>query len=237
MVIGNESISRVEGAKFLGIWVDEGLKWSEQIEKVKSKVGRLLGVLGRASGTLGADSILRLYNALVLPHLQYCLMVWGDFEEGRNKKLGESLLRYQKKFVGLIAGKTGRFHSDPIFSQLHLLKIGDLYKQQLRVHAWKFLKGKLPQNQVAMLSKVSDTHRHNTRAAKNGLSLSSLDHRSLGYRVPKEWLSLPDEVREMSSLTGLKRKSKDNFLEIYKSFKCNSSVCTICYEGMSQRGS
>ena len=237
LVIGNESISRVEGAKFLGIWVDEGLKWSEQIEKVKSKVGRLLGVLGRASGTLGADSILRLYNALVLPHLQYCLMVWGDFEEGRNKKLGESLLRYQKKFMGLIAGKTGRFHSDPIFSQLHLLKIGDLYKQQLRVHAWKFLKGKLPQNQVAMLSKVSDTHRHNTRAAKNGLSLSSLDHRSLGYRVPKEWLSLPEEVREMSSLTGLKRKSKDKFLEIYKSFKCNSSVCTICYEGMSQRGS
>ena len=236
LVIGNEPIKRVDGVKFLGIWIDEGLKWSGQIEKVKTKVGRLLGVLGRASGTLGAESILRLYSALVLPHLQYCLMVWGDFEEGRNKTLGESLLKYQKKFMGLIAGKRGMFHSDPIFSQFGLLKIGDLYRQQLRVHAWKFLRGKLPESQVSMLSKVSDTHRHNTRAAKTGLSISSQDHRSLGYRVPKEWLSLPETFREISSLVGLKRKSKEGFIGIYKSFKCSSIGCTICFEGSSQRG-
>ena len=236
LVIGNEPIRRVEGVKFLGVWVDEGLKWTGQIDKVKAKVGRLLGVLGRASVTLGAKSILRLYNALVLPHLQYCLMVWGDFEEGRNKALGESLLKYQKKFMGLIAGKRGMFHSDPIFSQFYLLKIGDLYRQQLRVHAWKFLRGKLPVNQVSMLCKISDTHRHNTRAAKTGLSILSQDHRSLGYRVPKEWLSLPESLRGISSLGGLKRKSKDEFLGKYRSFKCSSPGCAICHEGSSQRG-
>ena len=236
LAIGNEAIERVEGVKFLGIWVDEGLKWTGQIEKVKTKVGRLLGVVGRASVSLGADSILKLYSALVLPHLQYCLIVWGDFEEGRNKTLGESLLKYQKKFMGLIAGKRGMFHSDPIFSKFHVLKIGDLYRQQLRVHAWKFLRGKLPENQVSMLSKVSDTHRHNTRAAKTGLSLSSQDHRSLGYRVPKEWLSLPEKLRETSSLGGLKRKSKEGFLGNYKSFKCSVSGCAVCLGSMSQRG-
>ena len=78
----------MEGARFLGVWVDEGLKWTGQIEQVRAKVGRLLGVLGRARAVLGGDAILSLYNGLVLPHLQYCLMVWGDFQEGRNLTLG-----------------------------------------------------------------------------------------------------------------------------------------------------
>ena len=171
--IGDEAVRRVHGARFLGIWVDEGLRWSGQIEKVRSKVGRLLGVLGRVQATLGGELVHKLYNAMVLPHLQYCLMVWGDFEEGRNKLLGESLLRYQKRFLGLISHQKGRYHSDPLFSKLGILKIQDLYRQQLRTHGWKFKKGRLPGNQVAMLSRVSDMHRHNTRSSKNDLYISS----------------------------------------------------------------
>ena len=80
--IGGEPIRRVEGARFLGVWVDEGLKWVGQIDKVRTKVGQLLGVLGRAASVLSGRLLLSLYNGLVLPHLQYCLMVWGDFQGG-----------------------------------------------------------------------------------------------------------------------------------------------------------
>ena len=107
IVIGGEEIRQVEGARFLGIWVDEGLRWTGQIERVRSKVGQLLGVLGRARAVLGGPAVLSLYNGLVLPHLQYCLMVWGDFKEGRNLTLGGVLLKYQKRLMGLIAGKRG----------------------------------------------------------------------------------------------------------------------------------
>ena len=87
--IGGEEIRRVDGARFLGVWVDEGLKWTGQIEKVRAKVGRWLGVIGRVRAVLGGESVLKLYNALVLPHLQYCLLVCGDFAEGRNKTIGD----------------------------------------------------------------------------------------------------------------------------------------------------
>ena len=78
-------IRRVEGARFLGVWVDEGLRWTGQIEQVRAKVGRLLGVLGRARAVLGGRALLSLYNGLVLPHLQYCLLVWGDFKGGTKR--------------------------------------------------------------------------------------------------------------------------------------------------------
>ena len=83
---------KVEGARFLGVWVDEGLGWTDHIDRVRKKVGRLLGVLRRAAPVLGGRLLLSLYNGLVLPHLQYCLMVWGDFKGARNAALGGSLL-------------------------------------------------------------------------------------------------------------------------------------------------
>ena len=173
--IGEDLIRRVEGVKFLGVWVDEGLKWTGHIGKVKSKISRLLGVLGRAQAALGGRLLHMLYNGLVLPHLQYCLMIWGDFHEGRNKTLGGTLLRYQKRFMGLILERKGRYHADPMFSELRVLKIDDMYRQQLRLYAWSFMRGRLPESQAAMLSKVSDIHEHNTRSAGSGLFMSSQD--------------------------------------------------------------
>ena len=114
--IGGEEVRRLEGARFLGVWVDEGLNWKGQIGQVRAKMGRLLGVLGRARAVLGGGALLSLYNGLVLPHLQYCLMVWGDFQGGRNVTLGQSLLRYQKRFAGMVAGRTGRYHADPLLA-------------------------------------------------------------------------------------------------------------------------
>ena len=148
-MLGKEEVRRVEGARFLGVWVDEGLKWTGQIERVRSKVGQLLGVLGRARAVLGGGAVLSLYNGLVLPHLQYCLMVWGDFSGDGNGSLGRSILSNQKRFVGLIAGKNRRYHADPLFARFGVLKVGDLYRQQMRIYAWHsgmvaFLRPRLP---------------------------------------------------------------------------------------------
>ena len=224
--IGGEQVRRVEGARFLGVWVDECLGWTGHIERVRKKVGQLLGVLGRASSVLGGRSLLSLYNGMVLPHLQYCLMVWGDFKGARNSTLGDSLLRYQKRFAGLAAGVGGRYHADPHLSRFGMLKVGDLYRQQLRVHAWRFWNGRLPVNQRAMLRRVEDVHSHGTRSARAGLHLSTRDHGSVGYRVPMEWDSLTEGQRGMGSLAGFKRESRAGFLGGYGAFVC--AGCYVC---------
>ena len=84
--------------------MDEGLSWSAHIGRVCNKTAQLLGVVGRAQNVLEKSTMLSLYNGLVLPHLQYCLMVWGDFKEGRNMSLGNQLLRYQIRFTREWAG-------------------------------------------------------------------------------------------------------------------------------------
>jgi hypothetical protein len=81
----------VEGARFLGVWIDAGLNWRSHISQIRTKVRQLLGVLGRIRADLDKHFLLCLYNSMVLPHFQYCLMVWGDFEGGRNVAYGETL--------------------------------------------------------------------------------------------------------------------------------------------------
>ena len=139
-------------------------------------------------------------------------MLWGNFTGARNGTLGGSLLSYQKRFAGLVAGVRGQYHSRPLLSVSGMLEVGDLYRQQLRVHAWKFWNGRLPEAQAAMLRRVGDVHRYGTRSARAGLHLDSRDHESVGYRVPKEWAAVPEAQRGMASLAGFKRESRARFL-------------------------
>ena len=109
-----------------------------------------------------------------------------------------------------------------------MLKVGDLYRQQLRVHAWRFWNGRLPSNQAAMLSRIGEVHGYGTRSARGGLHLGSRDHRSVGYRVPREWGLLTDGQRGMGSLAGFKRVSRAGFLEGYRANVCLRRDCYVC---------
>ena len=107
-----------------------------------------------------------------------------------------------------------------------MLKIGDLYRQQLRIYAWRFWRGKLPENQAAMLGRTGEVHGHRTRSARTGLYLATKDHRSVGYRVPKEWATLTEVERGVGSLAAFKRGSKGGFLAEYAAFECGG--CIVC---------
>jgi hypothetical protein len=67
-----EQIKRVEGAGFLGVWIDARIKWRGHVGQVR----QLLGVLGRIRADVDEYLLLSIYNNMVLPHLQHCLMVW-----------------------------------------------------------------------------------------------------------------------------------------------------------------
>ena len=86
----------------------------------------------------------------------------------------------------------------------------------------------MPESQAAALCRVSETHGYSTRSAGVGIALKTQDQKSIGYRVPKEWETIKKELREIKSLTGFKRKSKNEFLENYKAFVCRDKSCYVC---------
>ena len=83
-----------------------------------------------------------------------------------------------------------------------------------------------------MLSRIGEVHGYGTRsAARGGLHLGSRDHRSVGYRVPREWATLTEEQRGMGSLAGFKRESREGFLRGYRMNVCVRRDCYVCLGG------
>ena len=77
-----------------------------------------------------------------------------------------------------------------------------------------------------MLGRIGGTHSYGTRSAGTGLYLSTRDHRSVGYRIPKEWATLTEAQRGVGSLAAFKRGSRGGFLAGYATFECGG--CGVC---------
>ena len=99
--INHSQIVRKKSVKYLGVIVDENLKWQNHINYVASVVSRNIGVMGRAKFYLSSHHLLLLYNILILPYLNYCAAVWGSNYPTRIDKL----IKLQKRAIRIIDKK------------------------------------------------------------------------------------------------------------------------------------
>ena len=79
--LDGRKLSRVEEAKFLGITIDENLSWKKQIDNVCKLCARNSGVLNKVKRFLPEQAMYKLYCSLILPYLNYGLLLWGECKQ------------------------------------------------------------------------------------------------------------------------------------------------------------
>ena len=76
--MNNQPIKRVKSSKSLGVYIDERLTWTEQIDKACKKISSAIGGLKQVRPFIDRDTAIVIYNSLILPIFDYCDIVWDN---------------------------------------------------------------------------------------------------------------------------------------------------------------
>ena len=193
--IDDMPIERKEWVKFLGLDIDQKLKWDKHTETVKHKLSKCLYAINKAKYILPKYHLRLLYTSLVLPHLSYGLPIWGATYQAHLNKL----IIMQKKIIRMIAGARYDAHTLPLFHNLGLMNLADLH----RFHVCKFvftnLNSLLPTPLNNIFISAGRVHEHMTRLNRScklhiPLLRTTMATHSMLYWGPTYWNNLPFQL-------------------------------------------
>ena len=74
----NKSVNKTSVAKYLGILVNDNLKWNDHIKHLCKKVSQICGLFRYVRHYVRQNTLLMLYNSFVRSHLLYGILTWSS---------------------------------------------------------------------------------------------------------------------------------------------------------------
>jgi hypothetical protein len=215
--IDGVNIIEVEYTRFLGVFIDKRLTWQRHVSYISSKIAKSLYALNRLKYKLSTDALSSLYYSLIYPHLIYCNILWGC----ATKSILNDLVILQKRAVRIINKRGYLSHSDPLFKNLGLLKMSDLYEHCCALFVYKFKNNYLPFVCDPLLSiniKSTNNMSYCIRLVNEfniPFARTSIRERCITVRGPKIWSYIEEDIKNSPSISIFKKRLSKFFINKY----------------------
>ena len=203
IMFNNLELDRKPFAKFLGVIIDEKLKFDQHITTVCNKISKAIGIIFKLVNYLDKQSLISIYYSLVHPHLSYCNIVWGNTYWSHLYPL----IIAQKKAIRLVNRVNFLDHTNQLFIENKILKLPDLNKFLILVYMFN--------SDISVYTRNHDHHTRNRLDLLPDYNRLNLTQRSITFCGPSTWNSIPDYVKNSHSLPIFKNRVKNYFIEMY----------------------
>ena len=109
--ISGQKIDTLKQTKYLGIYLDEGLKWKSQTEQIKSKPSRGCGLIAKLRYYIKRDLLRTVYFAIFDSIMRYALQVWGQNKNATFKEIE----KLQNKAIRIMCFKSKLEPTKPLY--------------------------------------------------------------------------------------------------------------------------
>ena len=201
------------------------MNWNLHTQKIANKISRTLGVMNRLERYLPISAMKLIYDSLILSHLQCGITNWGFVWDRISKR--------QNRALRIMTNSRYNAHTEPLFKQLHLLKVKDIFDVQCRKFWYKVVNNELPnyfRNMFTYNHELHDIESRNrdrlhlyqtrTSGARNVLRHHISE---LLNRFPQHWIAKM-KTHSMYSVT---HHIKFHLIDLY-SYDCNEINCYMC---------
>ena len=186
---GGDVVSPSPSVKVLGITIDSHLTWDSHVTSVVQRCNMILVSLARMRNRLPTETKRLLIEALVFPHIQYCISVWGACCIAQKKRV-QKVLNFGARVV---SGLSRTDHVTPVLNELKWKRVDDLIRDSdVAVVSRLLTSDSAPQILRSKLVLSSDESARSTRATERGqLRLprvrTEFGRRGFLFRASKHW--------------------------------------------------
>ena len=215
LMVNNSEIKQSNCIKYLGVLIDDKLSWKNHIDNICSKISRGCWALQNLKSYLPHRFLVDVYYSLIYSHLSYCITSWGC---AANTNL-KSLTNLQKRAIRIVADKSFREHTNPLFIKLKLLKIPQIYKLELSKLMYKVHSNTITISDSTTFTPVSAVHHYQTRYGNDNYYRKQISKKFMKKSVeisgPSAWSEVPSDIKRFSYFK-FKKALKEHFLNIYR---------------------
>ena len=210
--INDSIVEQVRCYKFLGVVVNDTLTWVDHIDMVCKKVSRNLNLLCHLSWFLPRSLLLFFLKSYILPHFDYCDVVWFGCTKSESLRL-ESLLNFACR---AIFRRSKHYSASAAHHDLGLSTLSSRMKLHLSQTIFRCLSSHCPSYLSQLFSSPSSSH-HTWSRSSNQLNLpvtrSSFGQRSFSFIGAAIWRSLPADIRGVKDFWTFSAKCADLLLD------------------------
>ena len=209
-ILDGKPIDQVDSTQYLGVFIDDRLKFDIHVSKLSKKLSGKLAWLSRLRKIVPLDVLKLCYNTYILPIFDYTCSVWGCTPSNIN-----DIQRLQNRAARIISGNFDTVNTRGIYlvKQLGWQTIEERINYYLSITMYNCVYGHAPMNLcncIIMASEANDrdTRINDTLQAHIPYCRTNSLKKSFMFRGSNIWNTLPENVKNANSVTSFKSMIK-----------------------------